>query len=138
MQINLSNHENVTVMHIMGDMDASNYTTVIEKAQQAYDDGARNLLLDMTKVPYVSSAGLMALHTIVRIFMGQSVNNKDGGRPSFRSVNPQEDSAGRDRVKILNPQPAVDQVIDVTGLKQFLETFSDFETAVKSFAAPAA
>ena len=139
MQITMSIHENVAVMQLTGNVDASNYTDVIDRAQQVYDDGSRNLLIDMSQVEYVSSAGLMALHTVVRIFMGHSINTKDGGgRPIFRSVNPQEDSAGRDRVKLLNPQPAVEQVLDVTGLKQFLETFSDFETAVKSFAARSA
>ena len=138
MQITMSNHENVAVMQIIGNLDASCYTDVIIQAQRTYDDGARNLLLDMDKVPYVSSAGLVALHTVVRIFMGHSVHSKDGGRPAFRSVNPQEDSAGRDRVKLLKPQPDVEQVLDVTGLKQFLQIFTDFNAAVRSFDLPAA
>ena len=138
MQISLTNHAGVTVMQIMGDVDSSTYTTVIDRAQQAYDDGARNLLLDMTKVPYVSSAGLMALHTVVRIFTGQSVNIKDGGRPTFRAINPQQDASARNHVKLLNPQPAVSQVLDVVGLTQFLEVFTDQDAALRSFEAPAA
>lgn len=134
MQITMSNHENVAVMQLTGNVDASNYTEVIDRAQQVYDDGARNLLIDMGKVEYVSSAGLMALHTVVRIFMGHSINTKDGGRPIFRSVNPQQDLAGRDRVKLLAPQPAVAQVLDVTGLKQLLQVFTNFDEALKSFA----
>lgn len=137
MQITISNHENVAVMQITGNVDAASYTDVIDRAQQVYDDGARNLLIDMGKVEYVSSAGLMALHTVVRIFMGHSINTKNGGRPIFRSVNPQQDSAGRDRVKLLAPQPAVAQVLDVTGLKQFLQVFTNFDEAVRSFATSA-
>lgn len=57
MQISISKRGSVTVMHIQGDVDSSTYLNVIDKAQQAYDDGARNLLLDLSKVPYVSSAG---------------------------------------------------------------------------------
>lgn len=134
MQITMSNHENVAVMQLTGNVDASNYTEVIDRAQQVYDDGARNLLIDMGKVEYVSSAGLMALHTVIRIFMGHSINSKDGGRPIFRSVNPQQDLAGRDRVKLLAPQPAVAQVLDVTGLKQLLQVFTSFDEALRSFA----
>jgi len=133
MQITFSKQEQVTVMHLMGDIDASNYTSVIDKAQEAYNDGARHLLLDLEKVPYVSSAGLMALHTIARIFSGQMTQTKDGGRPVFRSLNPKQDTSAKDHVKLLNPQPAVEQVLEVVGLKQFLEVYKDLDTAVKSF-----
>src|SRR5690606_37763924 len=133
MQISFSQQAGVTVMHIAGDVDASNYTDVIDKAQAAYDEGTRNLLVDLSKVPYVSSAGLMALHTLALIFMGQSINNKDGGRPALRAINPQQDISARERMKLLNPQPAVEQVLSVVGLSAFFEVYSDLETALKSF-----
>lgn len=133
MQTSFSKQDNVTIMHILGDVDASSYTDVISKAQEAYDEGARNLLIDLGKVPYVSSAGLMGLHTVARIFIGQSVQAKDGGRPSFRAINPQQDGSARQHVKLLNPQPAVEQVLEMVGLAAFFEIFSDLETAVKSF-----
>lgn len=133
MQISLSKHGKVTVMHIMGDVDSSTYTDVIRKAQEAYDEGARDLLLDMEKVPYVSSAGLMALHSVARIYAGHSLSNADGGRPTFRSINPNEDSSAREHVKLLGLQSAVSQVLDVVGLGLFFESFTDLETAISSF-----
>ena len=137
MQISLSKHEGkvpVTVLEVHGDIDASNYTIVIEKAQEAYNEGARHLLLDLEKVPYVSSAGLMALHTSARIFSGQLTQTKDGGRPVFRSLNPKQDTAAtKEHVKLLHPQPPVDQVLEVVGLKQFFEIYTDLDTAIKSF-----
>jgi len=66
----------VTVMQLTGELDASNYTDVINKAQESYDEGVRDLLIDLGKVPYVSSAGLMSLHTVVLIFSGQSMLSK--------------------------------------------------------------
>lgn len=133
MQITFSKHGQVTVMHLIGDIDASNYTAIIDKAQEAYNDGARHLALDLEKVPYVSSAGLMALHTIARIFSGQMTQTKGGGRPVFRSLNPKQDISVKDHVKLVNPQPAVEQTLDVVGLKQFLEVYKDLDTAIKSF-----
>ena len=136
MQISISKQEGkvpVTVLHILGDVDASNYITVIDKAQETYTEGARHLLLDLEKVPYVSSAGLMALHTIARIFSGQMTQTKDGGRPVFRAINPKQDTSAREHVKLLHPQPAVEQVLEVVGLKQFFEIYTDLDTAVKSF-----
>jgi anti-anti-sigma regulatory factor len=133
MQISFSNHGSVTVMHLMGDVDSSNYTDVIVRAQEVYNEGGRNLLLDLEKVPYVSSAGLMAFHTIARIFAGHSIYGSESGRPAFRSINPKEDSSARDRFKLLNPQPAVEQVLDVIGLKEFFEIHTDINTGVNSF-----
>jgi anti-anti-sigma regulatory factor len=136
MQITFSKQEGkvpVTVMQLMGNLDASNYTEVIEKAQETYNDGARNLLIDLSKVPYVSSAGLMSLHTMVLIFSGYSTQPKSGGRPSFRPINLARDGEVRKHVKILSPQPAVDQVLDVVGLKQFFDIHTDLDAAIKSF-----
>jgi len=133
MQISFSKRDHVSIMHIMGDVDSSSYTDVINKAQEAYDGGIRNLLIDLSKVPYVSSAGLMAFHTVARIFAGQPVQAKDGNRPSFRAINMQQDGSARERVKLLSPQVAVEQVLDMVGLSAFFSVFGDLDTAVRSF-----
>jgi anti-anti-sigma regulatory factor len=136
MQITFLKHEanvSVTVMQLSGKLDASNYTEVIDSAQQAYTDGARNILIDLSKVPYISSAGLMSLHTVVLIFSGQSAISKDGRRPTFRPINMARDGEVRKHVKLFNPQPEVLQVLDVIGLKQFFEVHVNLDTAVKSF-----
>lgn len=136
MQISIANRAHVAVMSLLGELDSSNYTTVIVKAQELYDDGARNLLLDLEKVPYVSSAGLMAFHTMARIFAGHSIQGTGGaGRPTFRSINPKEDASAREHVKLLNPQPAVEQVLDVIGLTQFFEIYRTLDEGVNSFPA---
>lgn len=133
MQISFSNHGNVTVMRLLGDVDSSNYTEVIIRAQEVYDGGARNLLLDLGNVPYVSSAGLMAFHTLARIFSGHSIQGTDSTRPIFRAINPKEDFSAREHIKLLSPQAAVEQVLDVVGLKQFFEVHTDLDAGLKSF-----
>lgn len=136
MQISFSTQQGnvpVTVMQLTGNIDASSYTDVINNAQQAFDEGSRNLLIDLSNVPYVSSAGLMSLHTIVRIFAGNSVQPKDGGRPSFRAINKEQDNPIRAHVKLLSPQPAVEQVLEMVGLKLFFDIHTDLEVAVNSF-----
>ncbi len=122
----------VTVLHLEGNLDASNYTDVIRKAQELYDEGARDLVLDLGKVPYMSSAGLMSLHAVSLIFAGQNLESNSSGRPAFRSLDPDHDQAARQHMKLLNPQPAVDQVLDTVGLKQFFAVFTDLDGAVKS------
>ena len=136
MQISFSKQEGrvpVTIMQLIGNLDASNYTDVIAQAQTVYDEGARDLLIDLSKVPYVSSAGLMSLHSVALIFVGQSMKSKESGRPTFRSINAQNEKTVRLHVKLLSPQPDVEQVLETVGLTQFLDIFTDLETAAQSF-----
>lgn len=136
MQINFSRQEGrvpVTIMQLIGNLDASNYAELIAKAQGAYDEGARNLLIDLSQTPYVSSAGLMSLHTAALIFAGYSKKPKESGRPTFRSINAENAEIVRQHVKLLSPQTAVEEVLDVVGLKEFLDIFTDLEKAVQSF-----
>lgn len=134
MLINFSKHaDDIIVMHLVGELDASNYAKVIDKAQEAYEDGARRLVIDLSQVPYVSSAGLMSLHTVTLVFGGQSMQSKATGRPTFRPLNITRDGEIRKRVKLLGPQPAVDEVLDVVGLKEFFEIYQDLDDALQSF-----
>jgi anti-anti-sigma regulatory factor len=123
----------VAVLHLDGNLDASNFTDVIQKSQELYDSGARDLLIDLSKVPYISSAGLMSIHTLSLIFTGQSIQTGSSGRTTFRSLNPGRDKAAREHVKMLGLQKAVSDVFEMVGLKEFFETFDDIESAVKSF-----
>jgi len=121
-----------TVLHLRGDLDASNYTKVIQEARDLYDRGARDLLIDLSQVSYVSSAGLIALHATMRIFAGEAVRINEAGRPSFRAPETGFAPLAPTHVKLLGPQPQVDQVLEVAGLKPLFQSFNDLESALKS------
>jgi anti-anti-sigma factor len=136
MQINVSTQQGrvpITILQLNGNLDASNYTEPIQKAQELFAGGARDIVIDLSNVPHISSAGLMAIHTIALIFSGVQATGTQSGRPSFRAVDPKRDQTVREHVKLLNPQPQVDQVLDMVGLKLFFPIFSDLDSAVKSF-----
>ncbi|HKY55936.1 MAG TPA: STAS domain-containing protein [Anaerolineales bacterium] len=132
MEISVSFHqanEPVAVMNIQGNVDASNYVEIVNKAQEIYNHPVRNLILDLSEVPYISSAGLVAIHKIALIYSGgkQEVE-QDENRPDFT-----HHANARKRVKLLNPQPDVDRTLETTGLKLFFKVFHDLDSAVKSF-----
>lgn len=123
--------EPIAVMHLKGDLDASNFLEVITKAQEIYQKPARNLIIDLSEVPYISSAGLVAIHKIALLYSGVSQKTESGGteaRPDFT-----HSSSARKHVKLLSPRPAVDQILDTAGLKLFFKVFDDLESALKSF-----
>lgn len=134
MEITVSFHqanEPVAVMNIKGNVDASNYIEIVNKAQEIYNNPVRNLIMDLSEVPFISSAGLVAIHKIALIYSGGKQEVEQEGketRPDFT-----HNANARKRVKLLNPQPAVDQTLETTGLKLFFKVFDNLDTALKSF-----
>ena len=120
--------EPIAVMHLKGNLDASNFLEVVTKAQEIYQKPARNLLIDLSEVPYISSAGLVAIHKIALLYSGVSQEVEENTRPDFT-----HSSAARKHVKLLSPQPAVDQILDTAGLKLFFKVFNDLDSALNSF-----
>ncbi len=69
----------LTVIALVGELDASNFEALIQTAREQYDGGARNLLLDLTDLTFMASSGLVALHSIVRIMHGEAPPDPEAG-----------------------------------------------------------
>jgi anti-anti-sigma factor len=54
----------VTVLKLEGQLDGQTYQDLINKAREAYKAGWRDFLVDMADLTYISSAGLVALHSV--------------------------------------------------------------------------
>ena len=134
MEIKVSIHQSdhpIAIMQLTGAIDASNFMEVVNKAQELFDNPARNLILDLSEVPSISSTGQVALHKIALVYSGvpqQVEADKDEIRPDFT-----HSSNARKYVKLLNPQPAVDDELRKAGLKLFFKVFTDLESAIQSF-----
>ena len=123
----------VTVLSIYGKLDASNYLAAIASARQVYEQGGRDLLVDMRDVPFMSSSGIVALHTMVQIFHGEPSEDPKGGWESLRSLDREPVSGGKKHVKLVHLQDRVARALEMTGLDMFFEIFDDFDQALASF-----
>jgi len=123
----------VTVLEVHGDLDYSNYLDVISRAREAYDAGARHLLIDLTDVPFMGSSGLVALHSIALLMMGQEAPDPEAGWDSFHALGRSLTSGVQAPVKLLGLQPKVEQMLERTGLKRFFEIHVDRDQAIGSF-----
>jgi anti-anti-sigma regulatory factor len=123
----------VTVLGLHGDLDASNYQELIETARRAQSQGARFLLLDMSETPYMSSAGLVGLHSVAMLMRGQQPPDPESGWEAFHSIKRDLDSGFQEYVKLLNPQERVRKTLEKSGMVRFFEVFSDRDTALASF-----
>ncbi|HEX2996930.1 MAG TPA: STAS domain-containing protein [Anaerolineales bacterium] len=117
--------EPVAIMRLQGSIDASNFVQVVDKAQEIYQNPARNLVIDLSEVPSVSTTGLVAIHKIALLYGGVK---EEMAHPDLT-----HSSTARKHVKLLNPQPAVDKALETAGLKLFFKVFNDLESALNSF-----
>jgi anti-anti-sigma factor len=58
MQIQQSNRDGITIVAPAGRIDTTTSSSVEDAVRQAVDRGARNLVVDLAGVEYISSAGL--------------------------------------------------------------------------------
>ena len=123
----------VTVIQPHGDVDASNYTELVKKAEALHKDGARDFLIDLSDVAYMSSAGLVALHSIAIALRGEKPTDPQSGWAALKAMDRSRDRGMQAHVKLLRPQQYVAETFDKAGFTQFFEIFSDLDKAVASF-----
>lgn len=123
----------VTIMQLKGELDASCYLDVIARAQEVYDGGARQLLLDLSELTFMGSSGLVALHSIAFIMRGEEYPDPEYGWSAFRSIPERKEIVPEKNCKILNPQPSVNKTLERAGFTSIFEIHSDLEKAIASF-----
>ena len=122
----------VSVIHIKGDLDSSSYLELVNTAQKLYNAGVRSLLLDLTDLDFISSAGLASLHIVTKLFRGEKADSEDGWG-TYKEIDRDREAGMQSYVKLLNPSADIDNVLDTVGFKQFFEVYTDLSEAVQSF-----
>ncbi len=117
----------VTVLTLKGDLDASTSADFQARAKQSIDAGARNVLIDLSGVPYMSSAGMRALNQIFNWLSGSPAENEAIKKAVATG------KVKSPHLKLLNPTPHVLQVLKMAGFDMFLEIHHNLKDAIASF-----
>jgi anti-anti-sigma regulatory factor len=123
----------VTILELAGKMDGSNYIQLVDEATNLYLKGMRDLLIDLSKLTFLSSAGLAAIHKTALIFCGQPMVEEESGWASYHTIDRDRDNGFQKHVKLLSPQPGVTSVLDISGFDSLFEIHTDLDVAVASF-----
>jgi len=110
MEVNLSNVNDVTVAAVVGDIDGSTAPRVQEQILAAADPDGR-LALDMSGVPYMSSAGLRMLLVMYRTIGGR------GGK-----------------VVLVGLSEDLQDTMEMTGFLDFFDHYDDLDAGLASLA----
>lgn len=101
----------VTVFTLKDRVNLGNFAQLEETAKNAYNDGMRDLVIDMSQTPSLTSIGIRALIIIHKML----------------SVGP-----GR-HLKLAAPIPEIRDMLDIAGVTQYIEIYDTVEDAVASF-----
>lgn len=123
----------VTVLKLDGQLDGQNFQELIAKAQELHSAGARDFLLDLSDLTYISSAGLVALHSMALLARGEEVPDMEGGWSAYRSMGRTSEAGVQKHVKLLNPRSEIMGVLDMVGFSSVFEIYTDREEAINSF-----
>lgn len=123
----------VTVMKLDGQLDGQNYEELITKARELYSAGARDFILDLSNLTYISSAGLVALHSVALLVRGEELPDPEQGWSAFRSMGRTSAAGMQSHMKLVNPTEEVRNVLDMVGFGNVFPIYDDLDEALKSF-----
>jgi anti-anti-sigma factor len=121
----------VTVLHVDGNIDSSTYDKFQSTAKQLIDEGTRYILVDLSHAPFVSSAGLRALHAIFNELRSRNPEANLSDEQMRKGI-----SAGTYKsphLKLLNLSPETRTAFETSGFDMYIETYTDIKTALASF-----
>ncbi len=123
----------VTTLGLSGQLDGQNFQQVIDKAKELHASGSRDFVFDMSDLTYISSAGLVALHTVALMLRGETTPDLDNGWASMKAVKKEVDAKPQQHMKLFNPRPEVKSVLEMVGFDRVFEIHSSLDKAVQSF-----
>jgi anti-anti-sigma regulatory factor len=123
----------VTIVQPHGKLDAATYTGLIDRVRKLMMEGAGDFVIDLGDVPFISSAGLMAVQSVALMLRGERPPDSKAEWSAAKSTDRNRAGGMQKHVKLLNLQPDVKETFDKAGFLQFFELFTDLQEAVRSF-----
>ena len=105
----------VTVFRLRGWLDVQGEESLLAAARDSYDAGSRFLLLDLSEVDTLTSAGMRAMQKVYKLYT------------------PPDEHFKVARVKLCNAPPQVYHVLGVTGFLQNIPNYENEQAAIDSF-----
>lgn len=115
----------VTVVHLNGHLHGDTEGQLMEQVRQFHQDGAKHLLLDLSGVEVLTSAGLRAIHAIFNLFTPATDKQaiRQHGEEPYKSP----------YFKLVCPNPNVYYILNIAGFLQNILIYSEMDEAVGSF-----
>jgi anti-anti-sigma factor len=101
----------VTVFQLQDRVNLGNFAELEETAQEAYNNGMRDMVMDLSQTVSLTSIGIRAIVIIHKMLSAD----------------------GEKHMKIANPMPYIREMLDISGVTQYIDVYNTVEEAVASF-----
>ena len=101
----------VTVFQLQDRVNLGNFAELEQAAKTAYEAGMRDLVIDLSQTPSLTSIGIRAITIIHRML------SEDRGN----------------HLKLAGAIPVIRDMLDIAGITQFIEMYDSVDEAVNSF-----
>jgi anti-anti-sigma factor len=110
-------NKNIAVLHLRGWLDALGEKQLVETVQKAKDQGVEFILLEMSELDVITSAGIRAM------------------QKAFQILTPKEEAYKVAHLKLASAPPQVHHVLGLTGFLQNVPMYESAQDALLSFEA---
>jgi anti-anti-sigma factor len=101
----------VTVFRLQDRVNLGNFAELEETAKEAYDSGMHDMVMDLGQTVSLTSIGIRALVIIHKMLSAD----------------------GKKHFKLANPPGYIREMLDVSGVTQYIEIYDTVDEAVASF-----
>ena len=115
----------IAVIHLSGHLHGDTENKLMSEVRQLHREGIRYLLLDLTDVEILTSAGLRAIHNSFMLFTPKS-------DVTIINVHPDEPYKSP-YFKLVCPTPNIYYVLNIAGFLQNILIYNEVDEAVHSF-----
>jgi anti-anti-sigma factor len=116
----------VAVLHLSGHLHGDTEGKLMNQVRQLHQEGSRYLLLDLSGVDVLTSAGLRAIHTIFNLFTPKG---------DVAAINEHKNEPYKSPYfKLVCPNPNIYYVLNIAGFLQNIPIYNEVDEAALSFA----
>ena len=105
----------ITVFHLRGWLDAQSENDFVNWANEAYEEGARYLLLDLSELDTLTSAGMRAIQKVYKQYTPEGTDKEDA------------------RLKMASAPPTVYHALKMAGFLLSIPMYESVQSALDSF-----
>jgi len=101
----------VTVFQLRDRVNLGNFAELEQTAKDSYDSGMRDLVIDLSQTPSLTSIGVRAIVVIHKMLATDKTKH----------------------LKLAGPMPSIREMLQIAGITQFIEIYDTVDEALASF-----
>jgi anti-anti-sigma regulatory factor len=123
----------ITILELHGELDGSTFQQLIDHVDELTREGTHNVLLDLEHMTYISSAGLIALQSIIKMLKGEAPPDLEDGWSAFDALERDREGGLDKNLKLCRVTDQVRSSLERVGFTQYVAIYNSRKAALVAF-----